>query len=126
MTPNLCTTTIRRALNYLGLSAVKSIVLGFSLVESTRGVAGNDAFDIDDHWRRSIFGAAAALVVFRKSRRCIRSLPTVRRSKRTAGHQTGSASGVQPAGGARPRIAIGAVRNGDRQAVRGEAIRPWR
>jgi two-component system cell cycle response regulator len=63
-------TTIRRALNYLGLSAVKSIVLGFSLVESTRGVSGDDSFDINDHWRRSIFGAAAARVIAQKVGRC--------------------------------------------------------
>ncbi len=63
-------TTIRRALNYLGLSAVKSIVLGFSLVESTRGVDGDDAFDINDHWRRSIFGAAAARVIAQKVGKC--------------------------------------------------------
>jgi diguanylate cyclase (GGDEF)-like protein len=53
-------TTIRRALNFLGLSAVKSIVLGFSLVDSTRHCDGADGFDANDHWRRSIFGAAAA------------------------------------------------------------------
>ncbi len=63
-------TTIRRALNYLGLSAVKSIVLGFSLVESTRGLSGGDDFDINDHWRRSIFGAAAARVIAQKISRC--------------------------------------------------------
>ena len=63
-------TTIRRALNYLGLSAVKSIVLGFSLVESTRGLSGNDDFDINDHWRRSIFGAAAARVIAQKVGKC--------------------------------------------------------
>src|SRR5205809_807916 len=40
-------TTIRRALNYLGLAAVKSIVLGFSLVECTRGIEGvQGGFDI--------------------------------------------------------------------------------
>ena len=33
-------TTIRRALNFLGLSAVKSIVLGFSLVDSTAPSGG--------------------------------------------------------------------------------------
>ena len=63
-------TTIRRALNYLGLSAVKSIVLGFSLVESTRGVDGDDAFDIKEHWKRSIFGAAAARVIAQKVGKC--------------------------------------------------------
>ncbi len=63
-------TTIRRALNFLGLSAVKSIVLGFSLVESTRGLDGGDGFDINEHWRRSIFASAAARTIAQKVGRC--------------------------------------------------------
>lgn len=53
-------TTIRRALNFLGLSAVKSIVLGFSLVESTGKVRGGPGYDLSVHWKRSIFAAASA------------------------------------------------------------------
>lgn len=53
-------TTIRRALNFLGLSAVKSIVLGFSLVESTGKVKGGPGYDLAAHWKRSIFAAASA------------------------------------------------------------------
>lgn len=63
-------TTIRRALNYLGLSAVKSIVLGFSLVESTRGCSGGSGFNIDDHWRRTIFASAATRVMAAHVRVC--------------------------------------------------------
>lgn len=63
-------TTIRRALNFLGLSAVKSIVLGFSLVESTRGLDGGDRFDINEHWRRSIFASAAARTIAQRVGRC--------------------------------------------------------
>jgi diguanylate cyclase (GGDEF)-like protein len=63
-------TTIRRALNFLGLSAVKSIVLGFSLVESTRACAGGEGFDVDDHWRRSIYGAAATRVIAARTGAC--------------------------------------------------------
>ncbi len=50
--------TITRALAYLGLSTVKSIVLGFSLVEVTASVDGS--FDLLTYWRRGIFSAAAA------------------------------------------------------------------
>lgn len=48
-----------RAMSYLGLQAVKSLVLGFSLVDATRGV-GADAMDLKRHWRRTIFAASAA------------------------------------------------------------------
>lgn len=49
--------TITRALSYLGLSTVKSLVLGFSLVDTTR--EGN-GFKLEEYWRRAIYGAAAA------------------------------------------------------------------
>lgn len=63
-------TTIRRALNFLGLSAVKSIVLGFSLVDSTKNVSGAGGFDINTHWKRSIYGAAAARTIAMKVNKC--------------------------------------------------------
>ncbi len=50
--------TIRRALAYLGLSTVKSLVLGFSLVQMTRSC--DEAFDLPDYWRRCLASAAAA------------------------------------------------------------------
>jgi diguanylate cyclase (GGDEF)-like protein len=50
--------TISRALAYLGLSTVKSLVLGFSLVEITTCSEGG--FDLTDYWRRCLFAAAAA------------------------------------------------------------------
>jgi diguanylate cyclase (GGDEF)-like protein len=49
--------TITRAITYLGLSTVKSLVLGFSLVDSTRGQGG---FDLEPYWRRAVYSAAAA------------------------------------------------------------------
>lgn len=49
--------TITRALSYLGLSAVKSLVLGFSLVDTTRESNG---FRLEDYWRRAVYGGAAA------------------------------------------------------------------
>lgn len=63
-------TTMRRALNFLGLSAVKSIVLGFSLVDSTRSCKGGTGFDISAHWRRSIFTAAAARTIAQRVGGC--------------------------------------------------------
>ncbi|MHC4106826.1 MAG: sensor domain-containing diguanylate cyclase [Planctomycetota bacterium] len=50
--------TITRALGYLGLSTVKSLVLGFSLVDSTSGT--NAEFDLIHYWRRCLHAAAAA------------------------------------------------------------------
>lgn len=50
--------TITRALTYLGLSTVKSLVLGFSLVDCTK--LGQDGFDMSDYWRRCVYSAAAA------------------------------------------------------------------
>ncbi len=50
--------TIRRALAYLGLSTVTSLVLGFSLVELTGSC--DEEFDLPDYWRRCLASAAAA------------------------------------------------------------------
>jgi diguanylate cyclase (GGDEF)-like protein len=54
--------SIDRAMGYLGLNTVKSLVLGFSLVETTKG-AGKDGFDINAHWRRAIIGATGSRAV---------------------------------------------------------------
>lgn len=58
--------SIDRAMGYLGLNTVKSLVLGFSLVEATRG-SGN-GFDLEGHWRRAILGATAARVIAQRVR----------------------------------------------------------
>ena len=47
-----------RAMSYLGLQAVKSLVLGFSLVDATRSVG--EGADLKRHWRRTIFAASAS------------------------------------------------------------------
>ena len=52
--------SIRRALAYLGLNAVKSLVLGFSLVDLTRSLDDDDHFDFVEYWRRSIYSATGA------------------------------------------------------------------
>jgi HD-like signal output (HDOD) protein len=60
--------TIKRALAYLGLSTVKSLVLGFSLVDLTR--TWDDGFDLLDYWRRCVYSAAAARRIAATTQRC--------------------------------------------------------
>ncbi|MHC4217820.1 MAG: sensor domain-containing diguanylate cyclase [Planctomycetota bacterium] len=60
--------TIKRALAYLGLSTVKSLVLGFSLVDLTRNCG--DGFDLLDYWRRCVYSAAAARRIAAVTKRC--------------------------------------------------------
>jgi two-component system cell cycle response regulator len=48
--------TIRRAIAYLGLNTVKSLVLSFSLVDLTR--QAREGMDLVDFWRRSLYCAA--------------------------------------------------------------------
>lgn len=50
--------TILRALTYLGLSTVKSLVLGFSLVDLTNHC--HEAFDHEHFWRHSLYSAVAS------------------------------------------------------------------
>ncbi|MCZ6834635.1 MAG: HDOD domain-containing protein [Planctomycetota bacterium] len=52
--------SIKRALAYLGLNAVKSLVLGFSLVDVTKSLKDCEEFDFEDFWRRSIYSATGA------------------------------------------------------------------
>lgn len=54
--------SIERAMGYLGLNTVKSLVLGFSLVEATKS-AGENGFDLEAHWRRAIVGATGSRIV---------------------------------------------------------------
>lgn len=49
--------SITRAMAYLGLNLVKSLVLGFSLVDVVN--SKGDSEDLQDCWRRSVFSAAA-------------------------------------------------------------------
>jgi diguanylate cyclase (GGDEF)-like protein/putative nucleotidyltransferase with HDIG domain len=60
--------TIIRALSYLGLNLVRSLVLGFSLVDSTRKVDGG--FDFEAFWRRCLIGATAARRIALMHRKC--------------------------------------------------------
>lgn len=60
--------TISRAVSLLGLNTVKSLVLGFSLVEMT-GKSGR-GFDLVAYWRRAIYSAAGARLLARRTRVC--------------------------------------------------------
>ena len=51
--------SLERAIAMLGLETVKSLVLGFSLIDTTR-TAGDSGFDLQAHWRRSLHGAVAS------------------------------------------------------------------
>lgn len=53
-------TRIDRALGFMGMNAVKSIVLGISLVDGTKGVKSEAGFDANQFWKKTIYGAAAA------------------------------------------------------------------
>lgn len=61
--------SIDRALNYLGLKAVKSLVLGFSMVSVTRSVKSG-RFDLHAYWRRTLFSATAARALAVATRAC--------------------------------------------------------
>lgn len=56
--------SIERAMGYLGLNTVKSLVLGFSLVETTK--SASDGFDLDAHWRRAIIGATGSRAIAKR------------------------------------------------------------
>lgn len=56
--------SIDRAMGYLGLNTVKSLVLGFSLVETTNKV--DTDFDLESHWRRAIVGATGARIIAKR------------------------------------------------------------
>jgi HD-like signal output (HDOD) protein len=55
--------TIDRALVVLGLEGVKTLVLGFSLVNGLRKAKAKGGFDHVAYWRRSLYAGAAAKVL---------------------------------------------------------------
>ncbi|MCK4872305.1 MAG: HDOD domain-containing protein [Phycisphaerales bacterium] len=55
--------TISRALSYLGLNTVKSLALGFSLVDTFQSTEKEDGFDFIAYWRRGIYGGTAARLI---------------------------------------------------------------
>jgi len=56
-------TSIKRAMAYLGLNAVKSLVLGFSMVDLSSDLEESEGFGFREYWRRVIYGAAGARFV---------------------------------------------------------------
>lgn len=60
--------TIPRAIAYLGLNTVKSLVLSFSLVDLTR--QASEGFNLVDYWRRCLYSAAAVRHVTALSGTC--------------------------------------------------------
>ncbi len=54
--------TLNRAIGYLGIKTVKSLVLGFCLVDSTRSVE-EGGFDLAAYWKRGIYSATAARLI---------------------------------------------------------------
>jgi diguanylate cyclase (GGDEF)-like protein len=63
--------SIMRAMTMLGLNAVKAIVLGFSLVESTRASGLGDGQDMTSYWRRAAYSAAAARALAIETPHCL-------------------------------------------------------
>lgn len=62
--------SIPRAMSMLGLSTVKSIVLGFSLVDFTKALGGAEArFDFTAYWRRAVFSAAGARAIAKQTQK---------------------------------------------------------
>lgn len=59
--------TISQAMVALGLNAVKSLALGFSLVSMIKEGEGED-FDYVDYWRRGVYSAVGARVLASKNR----------------------------------------------------------
>jgi two-component system cell cycle response regulator len=55
--------SIKRATSLLGINSVKSIVLGFSLVDSTKRAGLDRSFDMLSYWRRGVYSAAAARTI---------------------------------------------------------------
>ncbi|MEQ8769579.1 MAG: HDOD domain-containing protein [Phycisphaerales bacterium] len=53
--------SIDRAMAYLGMNTVKALVLGFSLIESFKGVG--ETFDLSTVWRRALFSATSAKII---------------------------------------------------------------
>ena len=59
--------SINQAIVYLGLNAVKTLALGFCLVESVDG-SENVEFDYVSYWRHGLYSAAAARLIARANR----------------------------------------------------------
>lgn len=59
--------SINQAIVMLGLSAVKTIALGFTLVGAIKDACGEE-FDLSDHWRRGLYTAIAGKLIANHAR----------------------------------------------------------
>ncbi len=59
--------SINQAIVMLGLSAVKTLALGFTLVSAIKD-SRTEGFDLEDHWRRSLYTGVAARIIANKAR----------------------------------------------------------
>jgi diguanylate cyclase (GGDEF)-like protein len=62
--------TISRAIGYLGMNTVKSLVLGFSLVDVLRPGEHDTGFDFIAYWRRGVYSGSAARQLAAQARVC--------------------------------------------------------
>jgi diguanylate cyclase (GGDEF)-like protein len=62
--------TISRAIGLLGMNTVKSLVLGFSLVDVLQPGENEAGFDFISYWRRGVYSAAAARRLAVEARCC--------------------------------------------------------
>jgi diguanylate cyclase (GGDEF)-like protein len=62
--------SISRAMSMLGLNTIKAIVLGFSLVESSKSAGIDERFDMGAYWRRAVHCAAAARAIAQRTACC--------------------------------------------------------
>jgi len=60
--------TISRAIAYLGIKTVKSLVLSFSVVELSK--QAHEGFELEDFWRRSLYAAAATRRIAERTGTC--------------------------------------------------------
>lgn len=63
-------TRIDRALSFMGMNTVKSIVLGLSVVDSSNSVKDGNGFDLTRFWRKTIYSAAAARQIALTTQKC--------------------------------------------------------
>jgi len=62
--------SIGRAINYLGMNSVRSLVLSFSLIDCFKDSGAEGGFELIEHWRRAMYGGAAARLAASRLRDC--------------------------------------------------------
>jgi diguanylate cyclase (GGDEF)-like protein len=61
---------IGRAISYLGMNSVRSLVLSFSLIDCFKDQEDIGGLDLIAHWRRAMYGAVAARLAATRLREC--------------------------------------------------------